>query len=478
MAAGRPRKSLVWNFFEYERDKDKSVCQVLTKKVGKEEKCGKVLNGAFTSNMKKHLKASHKEEFLRFEKEEDERQKSHTHQKRGSALLSSSHSQQMTIKEAMKPTVYSKDSKKQLGITNKLAIFIGATSVPLSLVDCPEFCDLLKEMDKQYDIPGRKKLGKDIDDLYINLKHNMSLKLNDAKRISLCSDIWSKQGMTASFLGVTAHFFTFSDKQHHNLTLAVRRFESPHTAERIAALLQLIVHEWKIEYKVFRILTDNGSNMVKAFHLAVNDSHDDLHDDVGEGSTLTGDSESETDGEASLNFVDDEIKEFEQFEEDQAQAFVQWKRNSCFVHTLQLVVKVFEKNPCFKSTLSKASKIVRRVNKSCKATEMLIKLAGIKLVSACPTRWDSMFLMISRMILVKDHLNEVLDSQGWDTLTISQWKQISAVQDLLKPFAHHTNITSAEDSSSICMVIPVLKELDLHLKEVCTNRNVNFLHAV
>ena len=148
-----------------------------------------------------------------------------------------------------------------------------------------------------------------------------------------------------------------------------------------------------------------------------NDNSDSEEDD---------DSDTETQIDAN-DSIEDEIREFEQFEKAQTQAFPGWKRNSCFVHTLQLVVKVFEKNPCFKSTIAKAQKIVKKVNKSCKATEMLVRLAGKKLVSNCPTRWDSMFLMISRLILVKDHLDTVLDKQGWDALTVSQWKQLQAI---------------------------------------------------
>jgi len=150
-------------------------------------------------------------------------------------------------------------------------------------------------------------------------------------------------------------------------------------------------------------------------------------------------------------------------------AFLGWKRNSCFVHTLQLVVKEFEKAPCFNSTLNRAKKLVKKVNKSCKATEMLVKTAKRKLVSNCPTRWDSTYLMISRLLGVKDHINAVLEELGWDGLTTSQWKQLRAIEELLEPFAHQTNVASSEDSTSICMIIPILKELDLHLKEVRNN---------
>ena len=54
--------------------------------------------------------------------------------------------------------------------------------------------------------------------------------------------------------------------------------------------------------------------------------------------------------------------------------------------TVVVVVKVFEKNPCFKFTIAKAQKIVKKVNKSCKATEILVRLAGKKLISNCLTR--------------------------------------------------------------------------------------------
>ena len=64
----------------------------------------------------------------------------------------------MTIKQALKSNLYPKDSKKQLAITRKLAVFVGATNAPISVVDGSEFHDLLKELNKQYEIPGRKKV--------------------------------------------------------------------------------------------------------------------------------------------------------------------------------------------------------------------------------------------------------------------------------------------------------------------------------
>ena len=51
---------------------------------------------------------------------------------------------------------------------------------------------------------------------------------------------------------------------------------------------------------------------------------------------------------------------------------------------------------------------------------------------------------------------------------MAQWKLLSSIETLLNPFAHQTNMTSSEKSTRIAMVVPVLKELELHLKKVHT----------
>ena len=80
--------------------------------------------------------------------------------------------------------------------------------------------------------------------------------------------------------------------------------------------------------------------------------------------------------------------------------------------------------------------------------------------------------MIARLSNVKNHLTTVLDELAWDNLTATQWKHLEFIQQLLQPFAHHTNITSAEKMTTIAMVIPVLKELNLHLEEMCKTSGV------
>ena len=62
---------------------------------------------------------------------------------------------------------------------------------------------------------------------------------------------------------------------------------------------------------------------------------------------------------------------------------------------------------------------MRRVNKSSKAIEMLISLSSKKLVSDCPMRWSSTFLMIERLLAIRGQLSDVLEQLGWDNLATS-----------------------------------------------------------
>ena len=54
--------------------------------------------------------------------------------------------------------------------------------------------------------------------------------------------------------------------------------------------------------------------------------------------------------------------------------------------------------------MKRVHRLVKKVNKSVKATDMLIEKAGKKLVSDCPTRWSSTFLMISHLLEVKKYI--------------------------------------------------------------------------
>ena len=98
--------------------------------------------------------------------------------------------------------------------------------------------------------------------------------------------------------------------------------------------------------------------------------------------------------------ISSEVDNFDICEIDHHKAFVDWKRSGCFVHTLQLVVKVFETAPAYSRRVNSELAIAKKVNRSCRATVHLMELAGKKLVKKLP---KTVFLVIYRMLLVKEH---------------------------------------------------------------------------
>ena len=64
--------------------------------------------------------------------------------------------------------------------------------------------------------------------------------------------------------------------------------------------------------------------------------------------------------------------------------------------------------------------VVKKVNKSCRATELLKQLAGEKLVKKLPHPMG--FIISSHMLEVKQHLTTVSEKLEWENLNVAQWK--------------------------------------------------------
>ena len=122
--------------------------------------------------------------------------------------------------------------------------------------------------------------------------------------------------------------------------------------------------------------------------------------------------------------------------------------------------------PCKEAISISKKKLVARFNKSVKATEMLDKLCGRKLIGHCPTRWSSTYLLLKRLIDVCPHVESVLSKLEWDGLQARHWKAIENVVILLEPFAEYTSLSVCDNFTTISCVVPILMEVKLHLQKV------------
>ena len=107
---------------------------------------------------------------------------------------------------------HSPDSDRYKNISKQLAVFIGSTSVPLSLVENDSFKMFVQVLDSRCALPCRSKLGKEIDAILVSLKSVISSYLTQPTSVNICVDIWTKRGMTSSYLGITGHFYSNKDE--------------------------------------------------------------------------------------------------------------------------------------------------------------------------------------------------------------------------------------------------------------------------
>ena len=105
-------------------------------------------------------------------------------------------------------------------ITRKLAIFIGTSNVPNSLIENLEFRDLLQTANPRYN-QGRSVICQQLEAVCIELimKAIISSYILQATKISICTNIWSQKGLTFSYLGIQHNFFARNDHYRHCVTL-------------------------------------------------------------------------------------------------------------------------------------------------------------------------------------------------------------------------------------------------------------------
>ena len=241
----------------------------------------------------------------------------------------------------------------------------------------------------------RTVISKELDQVLTELRAKISVHLQSANFLSIrCDTLWSKKGLTSSYLGITAHFFSRRDHRRHTVTLAVRRLTSSHTAYTIRHTLDEILAEWDLEpSKILAILRDNGSNMVAAFESqAAQQEEEEVVNSSDEEVESQASEKEEEDYDTDMEAVDEDQEDFQACEMEHDEEFRSLNRIGCLSHTLQLVVRKFEDESMFKELIKRAHSLVRKVNASTKATEKLVALCGKKLVKDCPTRWSLTYL--------------------------------------------------------------------------------------
>ncbi|KAJ8895565.1 hypothetical protein PR048_000901 [Dryococelus australis] len=197
--------------------------------------------------------------------------------------------------------------------------------------------------------------------------------MNEASAVYMTTDNWTSIN-SESFVAVTVHFVD-SESTLSTFLLGCISFNERQPAENLNAQLRSIAEEWGIDNKIVVVVTDNAPNIVSAVKLS------------------------------------------------------SWRHVPCFAHTANLTVQsslqtisAIEKIKTIFEFFKRSSSALAKL----KSTQEQMGLPSLKLIQDVPTRWNSTYYMMSRILRIKEavistlaivnpELN-VLTITGWDIL--------------------------------------------------------------
>lgn len=312
-------------------------------------------------------------------------------------------------------------------ITEQLARMICIDMQPYRIVEDVGFRMYSHALEPKYKLPTRKSLSNDlIPKLYSDCVKTIRHSINGASSLALTTDMWTSVSNEA-YMSVTGHYIT-GEFEMKCKCLDVTYFPDTHTANHLACAVEESVKKWLTPDKKddtasattapttipIYVVSDNASNIVAAMRQLPNYSH-----------------------------------------------------IACFIHTLQLCILDSIKTCVgLQDVISKGKKIAAFFHRSAKATKRLtdaqasLKLPQHKLIQECPTRWNSAYDMIQRLVEQKAALSLVLVSVTQiDNFTPLEWIKAAQFATTMKPFKEVTVMMSADRYPTISMVIPVLNVL-------------------
>ncbi len=168
-----------------------------------------------------------------------------------------------------------------------------------------------------------------------------------------------------------------------------------------------------------------------------------------------GESDDETEA-SEANKNDDSIENYFVSEAD-----LPYRHMPCVAHTLQLLINPVCKNH-YRTLLVAARKLVSKIRKSSTLTQDLQTEYGRTVIADCPTRWNSTYQMVRRLLEIRHSIDSVLAKAKHDTLRNKEWERLQELISLLQPFAEQTDVLQS-DGRSLSLIIPALLDLEAHL---------------
>ena len=289
------------------------------------------------------------------------------------------------MRKMKKNAIFDEDNRKTLTaeIINDFIfkyLIIGC-GLPYRLVECEAFRNFLSLICKKWKPTSRTYLLNLQKKAISQMSTNLKLLLSKIRFASLTTDVWTDRRLR-SFLGITIHYL---DENFEFKTYVLRcKYIYYTTGIAIKSELDNVIDEFAIRDKLVRIVTDNGSNMVKMGRLMnlVGEDEFDLIEPIYEKSAT--DIEGEITSSEDETYLTENVSDSDIFHNS---GFIHLR---CFAHSLQFVVKkslVIIHN--IKRIITKCTKISAKYRQKKVFASYLIEKNYNSIPKPIKVRWNS-----------------------------------------------------------------------------------------
>jgi hypothetical protein len=243
--------------------------------------------------------------------------------------------------------------------------------------------------------------------------------LNESNpNISYTTDIWTFKHTNHSYISLSAHWVSDTVPAMQSFVLHSSLFSGSHTGPAIASKVEAMLETRNIPLTNFHmVVTDNGANMVNGIEL------------------------------------------------------VDIPRGPCFLHTLQLAIQDgILSQRSVSDMIARSKRVVTHFNHSALACDRLSKiqedlnLPKKKLIQDVPTRWNSTFYLLQRLLEMKNAIVLYATDHNIQVPTANEWKLMEKVIRLLQPFEEYTKLLSS-NNAPVSVVIPAVAVLQHFLNK-------------
>lgn len=379
---GRKKSIAIRKYFEEDKIKNAQICII--------NNCNKHLSGNNITNLERHIKNIHPDFYTKIILDIDDNAKKRKTDKKNIYVNTS----ETTIWEGCLEMV--------------------SAGLPFSFITNNGFQKIIKpmttklEIQNEFNVPNLKNK---ISETSSNIRKQIKDDINN-KLVSLKIDSVTRH--CRSLLGINVQYI--KNNSINIRTLGIREMKERHTAEYIKILIIHVLQEYNISLnQIYTITSDNGKNMIKSKNL--------LKDDLKELMNVD---------EDDVEFVEDEIlKNLEEMENLMTHdTLINCIR--CAAHTLQLVVYDAIKEENLAKLISEARRLAVALRKPINFSKIMTQNLR-KPILNIPTRWNSAYDMMLRLIDLKEFCNNNKSDDTELYMKDDDWRLVSEFINVFKP---------------------------------------------